>query len=158
MKFDTFVQNLIQEKSGIRPEDEASLFKFLSEIDAQSRIEIMEKSHQTFLNFKADKTIPKNHFPALKYAALLKSMKSGMRKTTKQTMDLKVLANLERKKIKKETRTHKLIRERYFLEIQNLRQSGKSWLFICEYLKKAHRFKVSHTYLIKIFQEELDRG
>ncbi len=154
MKFDTFVQNLIQDKSGVRPEDESRFLNFYAEIDSQSRIEIMEKSYQTFRNFITDKTLLREHFSALQYAALLKEIRIKKRTKSKETLDLKALATLERKSIKKETRTHKLIREKYFLEIKKLRESGKPWLFICAYLKKAHKLKVSHTYLIKTFKEE----
>ena len=115
----------------------------------------MEKSYQTFRKFITDKTLLREHFSALQYAALLQEIRIAIRKSTKkETLNLKVLAELEQKNKKKESDTHKLIREKYFLEIKKLRESGKPWLFICAYLKKAHKLKVSHTYLIKTFKEE----
>jgi hypothetical protein len=157
MPFSTFVQNLIRKKSGVRPEDEAKLLEFFSQIDSQSRVEIMGKSYQTFRKYITDKTLQKEHFSALQYAALLEELRLARRSKPTAVLNLKALAKVEQKKNRKEPKLHRLIRVKYFPEIKKLKDNGKSWKFICNYLEAAHKIKISHTYLIKIIKSELYR-
>jgi hypothetical protein len=146
----------IQEKSNVRPEDEPKLLHFYAEMDTPSRVEIMQESYKIFRMLSSDKSISKNQFSSLQYASLLSSIKSKYKFDPDQVIDLKTIAKLERKKEKKETRIHKLIRVKYYPEIKKLRSNGKSFQYICDYLKEAHKIKISHTYLIKIWCKEMN--
>ena len=59
------------------------------------------------------------------------------------------VAYLKRKKGRK----RELIRLRYFWTIRELRERGLGWRAIAEYLKKNHKFQISHVQLMKIYTE-----
>lgn len=54
---------------------------------------------------------------------------------------------------KGEGKVRKLIRLRWYHEIENLLGEGLSWRQISDYIAKNHKRRVSHTYLSKVFKE-----
>lgn len=54
---------------------------------------------------------------------------------------------------KRKGRKRELIRLRYFWTIRELRQKGLGWRAIAEYLRKNHKFQISHVQLMKIYTE-----
>jgi hypothetical protein len=67
------------------------------------------------------------------------------------------LDSVARKGTKGEGKIRKLIRLRWYHDIENLLEDGKSWRQISDYIAKNHKRRVSHTYLKKVFEELKNR-
>lgn len=61
-----------------------------------------------------------------------------------------------RKGTKGEGKVAKLIRLRWYHDIENLLGEGLSWRQISDYIARHHKRRISHTYIKKVF-EELER-
>jgi len=57
-----------------------------------------------------------------------------------------------KKSTKGEGKVRKLIRLRWYHEIENLLAEGLSWRQISDYIAKNHKRRVSHTYLLQVFE------
>ena len=56
------------------------------------------------------------------------------------------------RRTKGEGKVRKLIRLRWYHDIENLLEDGKSWRQISDYIAKNHKRRVSHTYLLQVFE------
>lgn len=62
-----------------------------------------------------------------------------------------------KKRTKGEGKVRKLIRLRWYHDIENLLEDGKSWRQISDYIAKNHKRRVSHTYLKQVFESLMNR-
>jgi hypothetical protein len=67
----------------------------------------------------------------------------------KEIKSLRIKRLLEKKSRKKEKEN--TIRKKYFWLIKDLKEQGLSWRKIALYLKKYHKFNVTHGYLQQVF-------
>ena len=69
----------------------------------------------------------------------------------KEIKSLRIKRLLEKKSRKKEKEN--TIRKKYFWLIKDLKEQGLSWRKIALYLKKYHKFNVTHGYLQQVFKK-----
>jgi hypothetical protein len=153
--------------AGIHPSQEPLLMKWYSSLGTEARVHFTELSYKVFREWPSRKSIPKEKLSELQYAALIKVLKSERQKedqlhrkgvsdkTPPEKSVLKENVFKSLKPPKKEQEKRRLIRLRALPAIKEMRATipPTSWRDISEYIRRAHKKKISHVYIRKIYDE-----
>jgi type II secretory pathway component PulF len=88
-----------------------------------------------------------------KHALTQGERKEQMTEAQQEQLRKMRLDAVAKKRTKGEGKIRKLIRLRWYHDIENLLEEGLSWRQISDYIAKHHKRRVSHTYLKKVFEE-----
>ena len=155
----------IQNFTRLSASEQKSLLNFYSSVSIETRVKIMDRSFSRFRNVPDRHISWKGKFPELQYATFIQELlefkrnqkwvhkkSSGALKSNPEGLiDKNILGDIETSG--RVPKTLRLIKFKAYNEIKELREQGKGWRVIQEYIKKRHKKNVSHTYLAKVWKE-----
>jgi hypothetical protein len=153
----------INEITRTHPEERESLMRWFQKMEDTQRISVMRQ--QTEIMRAMRTKLEQYEVAERAYCSLLIALLQQKQKLTsskrKETLDKDLRAEVSRFYIdsitgaprrQKEGGIAKLVRTKWFVEIEQLREQEVSWRKISDYIAKRHKKRVSHTHLAKLFE------